>query len=84
MNARRPDVLIVAESFAQRYIPRAMPPGYRLVQEARAQQDVDAVAFFSAALRDQLPGYHLRWIAAPARQHRHSHVGTDAERFSRC
>ena len=66
VNARGPDVLIVAESFAQRFISRAMPPGYRLVQEARAQHDVDAVAFFRAALHDQLPGYHLCWIAAPA------------------
>jgi hypothetical protein len=66
VNARGPDVLIVAESFARRYLSRTMPPGYRLVQEARAQQEVDAVAFFRAALRDQLPGYHLCWIAAPA------------------
>ena len=66
VNARGPDVLIVAESFAQRYVPRTLPPGYRLVQEARAQQDLDAVAFFSAALRDQLPGYRLCWTAAPA------------------
>ena len=66
VNARRPDVLIVAESFAQRYISRTLPPGYRLVQEAKAQQEVDAVAFFRAALHDQLPGYHLCWIAAPA------------------
>jgi len=66
VNARGPDVLIVAESFAQRYISRTLPPGYRLVQEVRAQQEVDAVAFFTAALRDQLPGYHLCWVAAPA------------------
>jgi len=66
VNARGPDVLIIAESFAQRYVPRALPRGYRLVQEVRAQQDLDAVAFFSAALRDQLPGYHLCWTAAPA------------------
>jgi hypothetical protein len=66
VNARGPDVLIVAESFAQPYLSRTLPAGYRLVQEARAQQDVDAVAFFSAALRGQLPGYHLCWTAAPA------------------
>jgi hypothetical protein len=66
VNARGPDVLILPESFALLYRSRALPPGFRFVQEARAQQDLDAVAFFTAGLRDQLPGYHLRWIAAPA------------------
>ena len=66
VNARGPDVLIIAESFARRYVPRTLPPGYRLPQEERARQDADAVAFFRAATRDQLPGYHLRWTAAPA------------------
>ncbi|HYW87629.1 MAG TPA: hypothetical protein VFB50_07660 [Chloroflexota bacterium] len=66
VKARGPDVLVVAESFAQPYLSRALPPGFRFVQEAKAQQDVDAVTFFSAALRDQLPGYHLCWTAAPA------------------
>jgi hypothetical protein len=66
VKARGPDVLVVAESFAQPYLSRALPPGFRFVQEAKAQQDVDAVTFFSAALRDQLAGYHLCWTAAPA------------------
>ena len=66
VTARGPDVLIVAESFAQPYLSRTLPAGYRLVQEARAQQDLDAVAFFSAAVRDQFPGYHILWTAAPA------------------
>jgi hypothetical protein len=67
VNARGPDVLIVVESFAHQYLPYATHPGHRLdAQYARAQQEADAGAFFRAALRDQLPGYHLRWIAAPA------------------
>jgi hypothetical protein len=67
VNARGPDVLIVVESFAHQYLPYATQPGHTLnALYARAQQDADAGAFFRAALRDQLPGYHLRWISAPA------------------
>lgn len=63
---RRPDVLIVPESTALEFIPRALPAG--MAESAvieRAQADLDAQSFFRAVLNDSLDGYKLEFIAAP-------------------
>lgn len=64
---RAPDVLIIPDRFAERFLPTRDPgPGHRVSRvHARALALGDATRFFRAALDDRLPGYRVRWLAAP-------------------
>ena len=61
---RAPDVLVVTEGFATRFLPSANTAGHiTSPQTSLFQQDGDAQTFFAAALRDRLPGYSLGFVA---------------------
>jgi hypothetical protein len=61
---RAPDVLVVTEGFATRFLPSANAPGRITSPEtAQIQQDQDAQSFFAAALHNRLPGYALAFVA---------------------
>jgi len=60
VSRRKPDVLVIPEGFATRYLGRELRPGEKLsVQERKALSDHDAVRFMRDALADRLPGYTL-------------------------
>jgi hypothetical protein len=66
VTQRAPDVLVIPEAFATRFLPIAERAGQITSAETRAaQRDSDAQAFFSAALQDRLPGYRV-WLVAEA------------------
>ena len=63
---RHPDVLVLAEGFANSYLVResdASRPLSGVV--ATRQKDETTVAFVRAAVADQLPGYRLALVARP-------------------
>jgi hypothetical protein len=62
--ARAPDVLVISEGFATRFVQSA-PAGGRITspETSRIQQDRDAQSFFAAALRNRLPRYALVFVA---------------------
>ena len=63
---RRPDLVLVNEGFAERFLPRSFGPGEApSVQWLTSQSDTDAVAYFRAALAGVMPGYSLKLSAAP-------------------
>lgn len=63
---RGPDLVIVNEGFAERYLPRSFRPGEApSVQWSTGQSDSDAVQYFRAALAGAIPGYSLALSAEP-------------------
>jgi hypothetical protein len=66
VTARHPDVVIVSEDVAAPFLPRAFRPGQApSAKWLLAQTDTDALGYFRAAVRDQLPGYPLAFVARP-------------------
>jgi hypothetical protein len=66
VDRRRPDVLVIPEAFAARYLPTAYGEGRKrsgVVEVAR--QDQDAASFFAAALGGTLSGYRIALRARP-------------------
>jgi hypothetical protein len=64
---RAPDVLVITEGFARRFVPRALGGGRAASSElARYQSDADAGAFFASARAGELPGYALVLEARPS------------------
>ncbi|WP_428267219.1 ArnT family glycosyltransferase [Haliangium sp.] len=66
VEARRPDVLVIPEGFAVRFLPQPDGPGQRrqAVVEAYRRRS-DGAEFFRAAVADELPGYRLRAVVTP-------------------
>ncbi|MBN1224116.1 MAG: glycosyltransferase family 39 protein [Candidatus Aminicenantes bacterium] len=60
LNNRNPDVLVIPEGFAGRFLPREFERG-RASSEVwkRAWKDKDAREFFRAAVAGDLPGYRM-------------------------
>ena len=66
VSERRPDLLVVSEIVAHKFIPGELEEGQATPRAlARNQTDEDAREFFSAAINDALNGYEVAWIAAP-------------------
>jgi hypothetical protein len=62
--ARKPDVLVVSEGFATRFLPEQPNAGHITSPETnRALADLDAQRFFDAALHNHLSGYRLAFVA---------------------
>jgi len=57
---RDPDVLVIPEGFARRFLPVRLEKG-QIISEIweRMQQDEDAQVFFSAAASRDIPGYRM-------------------------
>jgi hypothetical protein len=59
VGVRHPDVIVVSDGFAERFLARSFRTGeVASAQWRAAQQDAAAVRFFGAVVRDALPGYH--------------------------
>jgi hypothetical protein len=66
VTIRRPDVLVVSESNAREFIPRALPEGMaESTVGERAQADIDARVFFQSVLSDSLEGYEVVRVVGP-------------------
>ncbi|HVZ33887.1 MAG TPA: hypothetical protein VG963_15780, partial [Polyangiaceae bacterium] len=66
VGQRAPDVVLVAEGFAERFLARSFRPGEApSAQWSKAQSDADAVGYFRGALRGTITGYQLARIAEP-------------------
>ncbi len=64
VGARKPDVLVIPEGFVSRYLEAELAPGQRISEQLRrAQSDQDATDFMRRALRGELPGYELAFVA---------------------
>ena len=64
VQARRPDVLVIPERFAERFLrPPQDPSGFG--EPGRRTAEPDAVRFFTEALSDRLDGYRITFVAAP-------------------
>jgi hypothetical protein len=64
---RRPDAIVITESYAARFLPAALEDGRtRSNQERDAQQNTAESAFVRAAVADALPGYRVASVATPA------------------
>jgi len=64
--ARRPDVLVLSEGFANSYLARELETARPLSGiVASRQKDEATVAFVRAAAADRLPGYRVAFIARP-------------------
>lgn len=64
LGQRKPDVLLLPEGFLVRYLARSLGPGERISeQERKAQADQDAVQFMQRAIKGELPGYELAFVA---------------------
>ncbi len=58
VGARRPDAIVVASEYAERFLPRNLRPGeIPSAQWLAAQADRAQVAYFRALVGDTLPGY---------------------------
>lgn len=70
LTLRRPDVVVVTEGFASRYLGRPLLPGQRLsTHEQRALADGDAVSFFRQITQGGWPGYRVALGAEPTLPH---------------
>jgi hypothetical protein len=66
VSERRPDLLVVSEIVAHKFIPGEPEEGEATPRSlARIQADADAQNFFRAVIADALNGYEVAWIAAP-------------------
>jgi hypothetical protein len=64
VGERHPDVIVVSDGFAERFLERSFRKGeVPSVQWLAAKRDADAVAFFRAVARGTLPGYHTELVA---------------------
>ena len=65
--ARRPDVLVISEGFANSYLTRGADPARPLSQiVAGRQKDQKTAEFVRAAVANHLAGYHQALVARPA------------------
>ena len=66
VGERRPDLLVVSELVASKFIPGELEEGEATPPTlAPYQADEDAREFFRAVINDALNGYEVAWIAAP-------------------
>jgi len=66
VNERRPDLLVVSELVAHKFIPGESEEGEATPRAlSRSQADDDAQEFFRAVIANALNGYEVAWIAAP-------------------
>ena len=64
VQARSPDVLVVPESWARRYLPTQLQPGQIATKiAARAQADTADRDFYRAVVADKVPGYRRALLA---------------------
>jgi hypothetical protein len=63
VNERAPDVIVVSDYFAERFVERESEAGRMTSAErTRAQSDADARLFFGQILAGELPGYRAREV----------------------
>lgn len=66
VHERDPDVLVITEGFASRFLVQDSEGGRATSNiTQRAQSDQDACDFFGAATSDTLTGYRLEFVAEP-------------------